>query len=47
MCGIAGFLDTSGQRSELSLLEIAQRMSNAWRIVGQTMKGIGLIPLPA
>src|SRR3954465_1483945 len=29
MCGIAGFLDSSGQRSELSLLEIAQRMSNA------------------
>src|SRR3954464_7730060 len=29
MCGIAGFLDTSGQRSEASLLEIAQRMSTA------------------
>ena len=29
MCGIAGFLDTSGQRSEVNLLEIAQRMSNA------------------
>jgi Asparagine synthase (glutamine-hydrolyzing) len=29
MCGIAGFLDTSGQRSEATLLEIAQRMSNA------------------
>jgi len=29
MCGIAGFLDTSGQRSDLSLLEIAQRMSHA------------------
>src|SRR5690349_20851997 len=29
MCGIAGFLDTSGQRSELSLFEIAQRMSSA------------------
>jgi len=29
MCGIAGFLDITGQRSELNLLEIAQRMSSA------------------
>ncbi|MFL6300270.1 MAG: asparagine synthase (glutamine-hydrolyzing) [Terriglobales bacterium] len=29
MCGIAGFLDASGQRSEVALLEIAQRMSDA------------------